>query len=82
MIASVEWLPNSSAVIRVHPRGDHGTPYSWACVFSPDGEIANIKARLRDPTHEERVAMNKVLRTMGFSAVKWGNKIPKVELSA
>lgn len=71
MKASIEHLPENSFVVRTHVDGGYGDPYTWACVVTPHGDVAEVKAALRAPTVAERSAVVDALRHRGFTYASW-----------
>ncbi len=76
MIASLEALcPCRCAfVVRVHPEGGLGSPYTWAAVVVARGMTAEIKAALRAPTVSEARAVEAALRDAGFTR-RWHERL-------
>jgi hypothetical protein len=76
--SSVEWLLGTSecsvGVLRVHPDGGYGSPYSWACTLVLDGRIASLHGVTRAPTMGEARAIKEAMIYVGASTSEWERK--------
>lgn len=70
MKASLEPLTNAY-VLRVHPSGGYGDPYTWACTVEIDGDTATLKGVSRIPKISEARTIGPLLRSMGIARVTW-----------
>lgn len=68
MIASFETV---AGIIRTHPEGDYGAPYTWSCHAALHGDVAYLRAAMRAPTQDEAHAIKRLLAERGITEVRW-----------
>lgn len=71
MQASLEVL---GGIIRVHPEGAFGAPYSWSCHAQFDGPRVVLRSVQRAPTTSEARAVKVLLMEHGITDVTWERK--------
>ena len=60
-----------AGVLRVHPFGGAGTPWTWACACVVSGDEAHLYGVLEAPTPSQWRALAKCLRDMGIARVSY-----------
>lgn len=74
MRASIQWLTQEIGLVRTHPVGEYGDPWTWACCIVKDGDTATVYIAEHAPTHAERSALKCLFLGAGISKVRWERK--------
>lgn len=75
MIASLEWLCDCVAVLRLHEDGGTlGAPYVWCCTVQRDGATAHLKGAVAAPALEGVRAIRAALNAAGMTQAIWERK--------
>lgn len=71
MHASVQWLAPSIGLVRIHPVGGYGSPWTWACCIVRHERQAEIYIAEHAPTHKEVGALHKLFASIEVDSVLW-----------
>jgi len=71
MDASLTPITPPAYVARVHPDGEYGTEWGWACVVEIRGDVAYLTGAERCPRASEARALKRALRAIGIRKTRW-----------
>ena len=60
-----------AGVLRVHPFGELGSPWTWACTCVVTGDVATLYGVLEAPTPNQWRALAKCFRDLGVKRVTY-----------
>lgn len=71
MKASVQWIGHSIGLVRVHPAGGYGDPWTWACCIVVETGIATVYIAKLAPTFPEARAIRDLFKQLGIHTATW-----------
>jgi len=74
MNCSIQWLCEHTFILRTHPDGDFGDPYTFSITCKINNQQIILYGALRAPTPMEWRAIRQSLKEMGFDHAKWERK--------